>query len=209
MGSMVSQITSLTLVYSTVFSGPYQRKHQSSASLAFMRRIYRGPVKSPHKWPVTRKMFPFDDVIMKWCMASVGRYYGLLPCLVAKSLQLCENQAPVDFITSARYLNELEWLNPDISPSDDPGGNIRYWEWFSLWYVFSAAIGPRGIRVNTVNPATVKTDMFNKPDGPGGNAEKKQAVSGEWTRNHRHVKLWYYKPACDLSVFVLHSTVHV
>ena len=45
--------------------------------------------------------------------------------------------------------------------------------------VFSAAIGPRGIRVNTVNPATVKTDMFNKPDGPGGNAEKKQAVSDD------------------------------
>ena len=25
-----------------------------------------GPVNSPHKWPVTRKMFPFDDVIMTW-----------------------------------------------------------------------------------------------------------------------------------------------
>ena len=24
-----------------------------------------GPVNSPHKWPVTRKMFPFDDVIMQ------------------------------------------------------------------------------------------------------------------------------------------------
>ena len=40
------------------------RKHQSSASLAFVRGIHRGPVNSPHKWPVTRKMFPFDDVIM-------------------------------------------------------------------------------------------------------------------------------------------------
>ena len=49
--------------------------------------------------------------------------------------------------------------------------------WCSLCHVFPSAIGPRGIRVNTVNPATVKTDMFNKPDGPGGNAEKKQAVS--------------------------------
>ena len=26
--------------------------------------IHRRPVNSPHKWPVTRKMFPFDDVIM-------------------------------------------------------------------------------------------------------------------------------------------------
>ena len=50
MGAMASQITSLTIVYSTVYSGVDQRKHQSSASLA--------------KWPVTRKMFLFDDVIM-------------------------------------------------------------------------------------------------------------------------------------------------
>ena len=64
MGAMVSQITSLTIVYSTVYSGADQRKRQSSASLAFMQGIPRGPVNSPHKWPVTRKMFPFDDVIM-------------------------------------------------------------------------------------------------------------------------------------------------
>ena len=50
MGSMASQITSLTIVY----------------SLAFVKGIHRGPVNFPHKWPVTRKMFPFDDVIM--CM---------------------------------------------------------------------------------------------------------------------------------------------
>ena len=64
MGSMASQITSLTIVYATVYSGADQRKHQSSASLAFVRVIHRGPVNSPHKGPVTRKMFPFDDVIM-------------------------------------------------------------------------------------------------------------------------------------------------
>ena len=39
-------------------------KHQSSASLAFVRGIQRWPVNSPHKLPVTRKMFPFDGVIM-------------------------------------------------------------------------------------------------------------------------------------------------
>ena len=64
MGTMASQITSLTIVYSTVSSDADQRKHQSSASLAFVRGIHRGPVNSPHKWPVSRKMFPFDDVIM-------------------------------------------------------------------------------------------------------------------------------------------------
>ena len=57
--------TSLTIVYSAVYSDADQRKHQSSASLAFVQGIHRGPVNSPHKWPVTRKMFLFDDVIMK------------------------------------------------------------------------------------------------------------------------------------------------
>ena len=64
MSSMASQITSLTNVYATVYSGADKKKHQSSASLAFARGIHRSPVNSPHKWPVTRKMFPFDDVIM-------------------------------------------------------------------------------------------------------------------------------------------------
>ena len=65
MGAVASQITRLTIVYSTVDSGADQRKHQSSTSLAFVRGIHRGPVNSPHKWPVTRKMVPFDDVIME------------------------------------------------------------------------------------------------------------------------------------------------
>ena len=65
MSKIASQITSLTIVYSTVYSGPDQTKHQSSASLAFVWWIHRGPVNSPHKWPVTRKLFPFDDVIMR------------------------------------------------------------------------------------------------------------------------------------------------
>ena len=57
MGAMASQITSLTIVYSTFYSGIDQRKHQSSASLAFVWGIYRWPVNSLHKRPVTRKMF--------------------------------------------------------------------------------------------------------------------------------------------------------
>ena len=63
MASMASQIISLTIVYSTVYSGADQRKHQSSAPLAFVRGMHRWPVNSPHKGPVTRKMFLFDDVI--------------------------------------------------------------------------------------------------------------------------------------------------
>ena len=57
MGTIASQITSLTIVYSTDYSDANQRKHQSSASLVFVRGFHRRPVNSPHKWPVTRKMF--------------------------------------------------------------------------------------------------------------------------------------------------------
>ena len=64
MSAMASQITSRAIVYLVVCSGTYQRKHQTYASLAFVWGINRWPVNSPHQGPVTRKMFPFDDVIM-------------------------------------------------------------------------------------------------------------------------------------------------
>ena len=68
MGAMASQITSFTNVYLTVYSTADRRKHKSSASLAFLR----GPVNSPHKWPVTRKMFAFDDVIMSRLFGDIA-----------------------------------------------------------------------------------------------------------------------------------------
>ena len=71
MAAIASQITSLTTVYSTVYSDADQRKHQSSTSLAFVWGTHRGPVNSPHKRPVTRKMFPLDDVIMWYQICSL------------------------------------------------------------------------------------------------------------------------------------------
>ena len=52
------------------------KKHQSSASLAFVWGIHRWPVNSPHKRPVTRKTFPFDDVIMI-CTHWTYKWYPL------------------------------------------------------------------------------------------------------------------------------------
>ena len=75
MGSLASQISSLAIVYSTVYSDAGQRKHQSSASLVFVRGLHRGPVNSPHKGPATRKMFPFDNVIMAWGNRMFVRYW--------------------------------------------------------------------------------------------------------------------------------------
>ena len=71
MGAMASQITGVSIVYSTVYSGAGQRKHQSSASLAFKGN---SPGNSPHKGPITRKMFPFDNVIM-WTSSHLVSFF--------------------------------------------------------------------------------------------------------------------------------------
>ena len=70
MSMMASQITSVSSVYSTIYSGTDQRKHQSSQSLAFVGGIHQRLVNSPHKGPVMWKMFPFDDIIMQTGMRS-------------------------------------------------------------------------------------------------------------------------------------------
>ena len=61
---------------SRLFAHPFvqahQRKHQSSASPAFVRGIHRWSVDSHHKVPVTWNMFSFDDVIMVFCCNLVS-----------------------------------------------------------------------------------------------------------------------------------------
>ena len=86
MGTIASQITSLAIVYSIVYSGAGQSKHQSSASLAFVRRIHQGPVNSPRKWPVPRKMFPFNDVIMHVFPGNKSIFYQLIFVMKLKAL---------------------------------------------------------------------------------------------------------------------------
>ena len=69
MVAMASKFTSLTIVYSTVYSGADEREYQSSASLAYVRGIHRWPVNSPHKWPVTRNFFQL--MTSSWSGATV------------------------------------------------------------------------------------------------------------------------------------------
>ena len=78
MGAMASQITSLTIVYSNVYAGADQRKHQSSASLVFVRGIQR----SPEKWPVTRKCF---HLMTSSCYQSC---YFLQPVLILMKISV-------------------------------------------------------------------------------------------------------------------------
>ena len=65
MGAIASQITSLAIVYSAFYSGVYKKKTSKLRVTGLCVGNSPGPVNSPHKGPVTRKMFPFDDVIMK------------------------------------------------------------------------------------------------------------------------------------------------
>ena len=94
MSVMASQITSLTIVHWTFFWDADQRKHQSSASLAFVREIHRWPVNFSHKWPVTWKMFPFDDVIM------------------CRLILLCKKYL-IMYILSRRTVYALQWRHDE------------------------------------------------------------------------------------------------
>ena len=100
MNVMASQITSLTIVYSSVFSGAVQTKHQSSASLTFVGGIHLWAVNSPHKGPETRKMFPCDDVIIKqtqrrWRLKSMADIFRLFKkhFLLANVCTFIENRS--------------------------------------------------------------------------------------------------------------------
>ena len=72
----VSDHQSHDCLLNRLFGRRSKKKNQSSASLAFVRGIHRGPVNSPHKWPVTRKMFPLDDVIMIWNLPTSLCYHA-------------------------------------------------------------------------------------------------------------------------------------
>ena len=137
MNTMTFQITSLTIVYSTVYSGADRRKHQSSASLIFVRGIHRSPVNSPHKVLVTRKMFPFDDVIMitrdqrllryghitklRWCpccpvliytrTTSVYKMAAIVPTLyeVINGKGTCSSLSQRNKSCSCRFLPHHNW----------------------------------------------------------------------------------------------------
>ena len=65
MSMMASQITSPMIVYSTVYSGANKKNIKAPHYWPFVWGIHWWPVNSPHKWPVKRKFFPFDDVTMQ------------------------------------------------------------------------------------------------------------------------------------------------
>ena len=146
MGMIASQITSLASVYLTFYSGADQRKHQSSASLAFVRGIHWWPLNSPHKWPVTQKMYPFDDVIILimqlegWRVVSfhfleqIGHIVKESNCIWAMEpgIILCMHPAnerrPYNVTSSL-----IGWAHTQNEHSDWATECI--WEWHTPWRV--------------------------------------------------------------------------
>ena len=111
MTMIASWITSLTVVYLSVYSGTDQRKYQSSATLAFVQGIHRGPVNSPHKWPVTRKMFPFDDVIMCPLKYGVKLLIHSQTSMVALSWSLVKFQVLTNTFAKSDIFITVEIMN--------------------------------------------------------------------------------------------------
>ena len=105
MSAMAPHFTGVSIAYSSVCSGADQRKHKSSASLAFMRReFHRWPVNSPHKGPVTRKLVPFDDVIMtKLCAYFMEPTEG---GHISQSMYPRYSPAPDNVLSSQEATNE-------------------------------------------------------------------------------------------------------
>ena len=88
-----SQIKGASVVCSAVCSGADQRKYQSSASRAFVMGIHRSPVDSFYKGPITRNIFPFDDVIMMydhhwWRNAHQNDWYHTEALIMAQVYRL-------------------------------------------------------------------------------------------------------------------------
>ena len=129
MGTMASQITSVSRVCSTICSCADQRNHQSSASLDFVREIHRWPVNSPHKWPVTRKKFLFDDVIIytgHCCDLYCGGYTSALNRLrkeFSHILQGCSRGS-----SALQWLSSYDWSSAiDVNVKDM--GEIGHESW--------------------------------------------------------------------------------
>ena len=137
---MASQITTLRIVYWTVYSRADQRKHQSSASLAFVWGTHRWPVNSPHKGPVTRKMFPLDDVIMRrivttryeeciqYFYCGQSEFLYLLQLTMRKWLKIHISDFTLDVLSDTLYpISALR--GPTSIPNNVLLKNTEAWVW--------------------------------------------------------------------------------
>ena len=122
MTTVASQITSVSIVYSTGCPRADKRKHQSPASLALVRGIHRSTVNFLHKGPVTRRMFPFDDIIMQSgsCVSfEVGTWSLIAITLTRHGYCLWLIHFDLFMYVGIWYINQLydwSWISPSINP---------------------------------------------------------------------------------------------
>ena len=94
MSKIASQITSLTIVYSTVYSDPDQTKHQSSASLAFVREIHG-------EFPA--QMASNAENVSIWWRHHVARFHYLL----RRRTHLKKENMPSGVFSWIHYLRKI------------------------------------------------------------------------------------------------------
>ena len=164
MGTIASRITSLTVVYSTVYSDTDQRKHQSSASLAFLWGIHRGPVNSPHKWPVTRKMFPFDDFIMNDIIRHHAAWSTLVQvmacCLfsIKPLFKLMLIYCPLSHLNKSKHTFYFNKNNLKAS-------SAKWWSFYfwSQWVKWTWCQRPGSSLVQVIALCLFGTELLHKP----------------------------------------------
>ena len=166
MSEIASQITSLTIVYSIIYSDADQRKHQSSASRAFVWGIHRGPVNSLHKWPVTWKMFPFHDVILvsilkenngaikrlDWIMPELHLFlvlYPSTPLSLPLSLDTVYSKQIPYRLTEDWHTMRLNGLKTDIIPF--PINPLTTWQSFLKHVISFPDIVPYNCNISEWN----------------------------------------------------------
>ena len=124
---MGSQITSLTIVYSTVYSGTNQRKHQSSASLAFVRGIHRWPVNSTLNWPVTRINISIwwrhHDLFWSFRIPFANKW-SLIPAWISNHIYYYDEMLDTAYHIHHNMWDEITYPFPNFN-----GYAVEVWEW--------------------------------------------------------------------------------
>ena len=151
MGDMASQITSLTIVYSTVYSGADQRKHKRFASLDFVGNSSVTD-EFPSQMACNAEMFPYDDVIM--CNILDRSHVGLVDAvpvtqygvtlhvngLVIWCRYMMGSTFCADYCHTFLFLGTMYFCNDKLYPHP----RVSAYKWkvcvcafglYSIWYV--------------------------------------------------------------------------
>ena len=130
MTTMAAQITSLTVVYSTVYSDANQRKHQSSASLAFVWGIHRDRWIPRTKGQLRGQCFHLmtsSCIGQQWFTWSIFGTHPFAECLMLQTMH-DNSENPSSFCLRYKYLF--------INPSKSSDAYILSVDFYGRWHIF-------------------------------------------------------------------------